>query len=176
LRRARAFGAPRTLGIALRTAGLVEGGDPGLERLAEAVTVLNRSEAVLELARALIDYGSALRRFGRRRDAREPLRRGLDAASRCGAVVLAQRAREELLAAGARPRRERISGAAALTASELRVARLAAEGLTKRQIAQALFVSMSTVSTHLGHVYAKLDINDRRQLASALIGDATPAA
>ena len=63
-----------------------------------------------------------------------------------------------------------MSGIDGLTASELRVARLAAQGLTKRQIAQRLFVSMSTVSTHLGHVYLKLDVNDREGLTSA-IGD-----
>jgi DNA-binding CsgD family transcriptional regulator len=176
LRLARAFGAPHALGIALRAAGLIDGGDRGLELLAEAVTVLNGSDADLELARTLIDQGAALRRAGRRRDAREPLRRGLDVASRCGALVLAARAREELVAAGGRPRRERISGTDGLTASELRVARLAAQGLTKRQIAQALFVSMSTVSTHLGHVYAKLDINHRDQLPSALAGEQGQAA
>jgi DNA-binding CsgD family transcriptional regulator len=168
LRLARAFGAPRALGIALRGAGLVERGEEGLALLAEAVAVLEGAEAELELGRALVELGAAQRRAGRRRDAREPLVRGLDLVSRCGATVLAARARDELVAAGARPRRERISGAASLTASELRVARLARDGLTKREIAQALFVSMSTVSTHLGHVYSKLGVNSRAGLASAL--------
>lgn len=79
-----------------------------------------------------------------------------------------RRAREELVAAGAKPRRERISGVESLTASELRVAQLAAQGLTNRQIAQDLFITMRTVSAHLGHAYAKLDIGDRAELAAAL--------
>jgi DNA-binding CsgD family transcriptional regulator len=78
--------------------------------------------------------------------------------------------------AGGRPRRERLAGAEALTASELRVAQLAAQGLTNRQIAQALFVSIKTVSTHLGHVYAKLDVTDRARLAAALPAKQTRAA
>jgi DNA-binding CsgD family transcriptional regulator len=168
LSRARAFGAPHALGVALRAAGLIEGANRGLEQLAEAVRVLDGSAFNLELARTLVEQGAALRRAGHRRDAREPLRRGLDLATRCGALALAARAREELRAAGARPRRERLTGVEALTASELRVARLAAQGLTNRQIAQALFVSMKTVSAHLGHVYSKLDVADRAELAAAL--------
>ncbi|MBV8219278.1 MAG: helix-turn-helix transcriptional regulator [Solirubrobacterales bacterium] len=112
-----------------------------------------------------------MRRLGRRRDARPPLRRALDLATRCGALGISRRAREELIAAGAKPRRERISGVEALTASELRVAQLAAQGLTNRQIAQALFITMRTVSAHLGQAYSKLDIADRAQLAPALSSD-----
>ncbi|MBV9165111.1 MAG: helix-turn-helix transcriptional regulator [Solirubrobacterales bacterium] len=69
---------------------------------------------------------------------------------------------------GARPRRTRVTGVEALTARELRVAQLAVEGLTNRQIAQALFVSQPTVATHLSHCYQKLDINSREQLPTAL--------
>ena len=173
---ARAVGAPHALGIALRAAGLIAGGNRGLERLAEAATVLERSGVDLELARTLTDQGAALRRAGRRRDARAPLRRALDLAMRCGAIALARRAREELVAAGAKPRRERISGVAALTASELRVAQMAAQGLTNRQIAQALFITMRTVSAHLGHVYSKLDISDRAQLPAVLSVERTETA
>jgi DNA-binding CsgD family transcriptional regulator len=175
LRLAREFGAPHALGTALRAAGLIEGGSRGLEQLAEAVTVLDGSGINLALARTLTEHGAALRRAGHRRDAREPLRRGLDLATRCGARALATRARGELIAAGARPRREPITGAEALTASELRVAQLAAQGLTNRQIAQALFVSMKTISTHLGHVYSKLGLTDRTLLAAALSAPRTAA-
>ena len=173
---ARAFGAPHALGVALRAAALIEGGQRGLEQLTEAVAVLDGSGINLELARTLTEYGAALRRAGYRRDARQPLRRGLDLAACCGGHALATRAREELVAAGGWPRRERLAGAEALTASELRVAQLAAQGLTNRQIAQALFVSMKTVSTHLGHVYAKLDVTDRARLAAALPAKRTQAA
>jgi DNA-binding CsgD family transcriptional regulator len=152
----------------LRAAGLIAGGDCGLDQLGEAVAVLDGSGINLELARALADHGAALRRRGNRRDARQPLRRALDLATRCSAPRLAGRVREELLAAGARPRRERIAGVEALTASQRRIAQLAAQGLTNRQIAQALFVSLPTVVTHLRHCYQKLDINSRQQLTGAL--------
>lgn len=125
---ARRFGAPRPLGVALRAAGLVEGGGPGIELLREAVSVLETSPAALEHARALIDLGAALRREGKRTAAREPLRRGLDMAHRFGAVLLERQAREELLASGARPRRTALRGVEALTPSEGRVAERAAEG------------------------------------------------
>lgn len=175
LRLARMFGARHALGTALRAAALIEGGTRGLEQLSEAVAVLDGSGINLELARTLTEHGAALRRAGYRRDARPSLRRGLDLAARCGGFAVAARAREELTAAGGRPRHEHISGVAALTASELRVARLAAQGMTNRQIAQTLFVSMKTVSTHLGHVYAKLEVTDRARLAVDLPAQRTRA-
>ena len=165
---ARAFGAPHALGIALRAAGMFAVGQDGIERLAQAVALLDGTQINLELARALTDHGAALRRAGYPRDAREPLRRGLDLATACGALTLAARAREELIAAGARPRRERVSGADALTASERRVARMAADGMTNRQIAQTLFITPNTVAVHLTHAYQKLDIQSRAQLTDAL--------
>jgi DNA-binding CsgD family transcriptional regulator len=167
---ARAFGRPRTLGISLRARGLVEGGQSGLALLGEAVKTLERSRAPLELARALSDYGAALRRAGRRVQARRELERALDLAHHCGGRRIAARARDELIAAGAKPRRDAITGRDALTAAELRVARLAAEGLTNREIAQALFITTKTAKGHLSHVYRKLDITRRGQLAGALTG------
>jgi tetratricopeptide (TPR) repeat protein len=115
---ARAFGLPRTLGISLRTAGLVEGGERGIELLRDAVRTLERSQSPLELARARTDYGAALRRAGRRVQARAELERALDLAHHCGARRIADRARAELIAAGAKPRRDAITGRDALTASE----------------------------------------------------------
>jgi DNA-binding CsgD family transcriptional regulator len=165
---ARSFGARRALGVALRAAGLVHDGEAGLALLEEALSVLEGSQSSLERARALTDYGAALRRSGNRASAREPLRRGLDLADRCGASALTRRAREELHAAGARPRRERIAGAEALTASERRVATLAAEGMSNREIAQTLFITVKTVKTHLGHTFQKLNIASRGELADAL--------
>lgn len=163
---ARAQGVPRAIGMALRALGLI--GDPGLDRLEEAVKVLEGSGSRIEFARALVDLGAAMRRARRRADAREPLGRGMDLAHRCGAAALEERAREELLATGARPRRYAVTGVEALTPTELRVARLAAEGRNNREIAQGLFVSMSTVGTHLGHAYQKLQIEGRHQLAEVL--------
>ena len=164
---ARDFGAPHTLGLALRGAALAPGGDAALRYLEESVEVLARSQARLELARSQCHLGSALRRTGRRAEARDVLRAALDGASRCGARPLAERTRAELLAAGAKPHRERTSGVAALTASERRVAELAVEGLTNRQIAQALFVTASTVEKHLASAYSKLDVAGRAELADA---------
>jgi DNA-binding CsgD family transcriptional regulator len=165
----RAFGARGPLGISLRVRGLVEPRAADLVLLQEAVAVLRDSGAVLEHARALVDLGAALRRAGRRSDSIVSLREGLSLAHECGASALAARAREELVTAGARPRRDALRGRDALTASELRTAELAAEGRTNREIAQALFVSLRTVETHLTHSYQKLSIHSREALASALV-------
>ncbi|HET7421498.1 MAG TPA: AAA family ATPase [Candidatus Dormibacteraeota bacterium] len=161
---ARVFGAPRALGIALRVNGLTLGGEPGLEMLQQSVNVLKTSPALLERAHSLAELGAALRRAGRRAEAREPLAEALDLAARCGARPLAARAREELSAAGARPRREWRTGVEALTPSELRVARLATEGRTNREIAQALYVTPKTVEGHLARAYGKLGISGRDEL------------
>jgi DNA-binding CsgD family transcriptional regulator len=170
---ARAFAAPRALGIALRAAGLACGGEQGLELLGASVDVLRRSPALLERAHSLAELGAALRRAGRRAAAREPLAEALDLAARCGARPLAARAREELKATGARPRREWRTGVEALTPSELRVARLAAEGKTNREIAHALYVTPKTVEGHLARAYTKLEISTRGELPQVLEGEKT---
>ncbi len=178
LARARELAQPRGIGVALRVCGLLAGGGTGIALLSEAAETLRASPARLELARALCDLGSAQRRSGQRSAAREPLREALELAQRCGAEPLAQRAREELLATGAHPRRERLSGPDALTPSERRVAELAAAGLTNREIAQALFVTTKTVGTHLGHIYRKLDLQGpraREQIGERLGGVADAA-
>ncbi|HEY1276643.1 MAG TPA: LuxR C-terminal-related transcriptional regulator [Thermoleophilaceae bacterium] len=165
---ARRFGAPGTVGHSLRALAAVQGGPAALELLEEAVRQSEQSQAALERARALIDYGSALRRAGRRRDAREPLRLGLDLAQRCGAAELAGRAMRETTAAGARPRRTAMEGLEALTARERQVAGLAAQGMSNREIAEALFVTVKTVEWHLKHTYAKLGVSSRRELRGAM--------
>jgi DNA-binding NarL/FixJ family response regulator len=171
---AHTWGTPRAIGMALRALGLTEGGARGLELLEEAARVLESSPARLEHARALADLGAALRRSKRPTAARDPLRRALDLADACGAGPLGQRARQELRAAGARPRRPRTSGVRALTASERRIATMAAEGLSNPEIAQALFITKKTVEAHLGNAYRKLDITSRTQLAAALRDRAEP--
>jgi DNA-binding CsgD family transcriptional regulator len=165
---ARAWGAPRAIGRALRVLGVVRGGDDGVALMREAVDVLAGSSARLEHAYALAELGAALRRGNRRAEAREVLATALDLAHRCGASALEERTRTELLATGARPRRVARRGVDALTPSERRVARMAADGLTNREIAQALFVTAGTVETHLSNVYRKLDLQARSQLAGAL--------
>jgi DNA-binding CsgD family transcriptional regulator/tetratricopeptide (TPR) repeat protein len=165
---ARSFGAPRALGVALRAVGLVKESTVGLKYLGEAAAVLKETQAKLEYARVLIDLGAALRRAGSRVESRGYLSEGMDVAYRCGALALSERARAELVVAGARPRRPVLSGRDALTASERRVARMAAEGLTNREIAQALFITTRTVEGHLTHVYRKLGIESRTELSGAL--------
>jgi DNA-binding CsgD family transcriptional regulator/tetratricopeptide (TPR) repeat protein len=165
---ARTWGAPRALGAALRAVGLVEGGKRGLALLEEAVQVLRESPAKLEHAKARTELGAAFRRANRRSEAREHLRHALELATICGAVPLVQRAETELLATGARPRRIHLRGIDSLTPSERRVAQMAAEGPTNREIAQALFVTPKTVEVHLSSVYRKLGIRSRSQLPTAL--------
>ena len=158
------FGAPRALGRALRVLAVVGAAPLRTERCRAAVAVLSPCEARLEYAHALCDLGASLRRERARRAAREPLREALDLAVRCGAAALARRAREELAASGARPRRLAQSGRDALTPAELRVARLAARGVANREIARTLVVTVKTVETELSHAYAKLGIRSRREL------------
>jgi DNA-binding CsgD family transcriptional regulator len=96
------------------------------------------------------------------------LRRAAEIADACGARGLRARALDGLAALGDRPRRLMFSGADSLTASERRIADLAAHGRSNRDIAQDLFVTPKTVENHLGRVYMKLGIKGRRELASAL--------
>jgi tetratricopeptide (TPR) repeat protein len=164
---AEAAGLARPRGIALRAVGLVAGGDEGIERLRESVAVLSCSPARYEHARSLVELGASLRRSGRRADSREPLEAGMELAYLCGAERLVGRARDELLAAGARPRKVVRCGFAALTASERRIVRLASEGRSNPEIAQALYVSVKTVETHLSSAYRRLDLSgpgSRRRL------------
>ena len=167
---ARRFGIAAATGAALRTLGMTVGGGEGVELLGEAVTLLEGTEARLDHARSLLELGAALRRQGVRTEAREVLRAALDVTARYGASGLADRAHEELVAAGARPRRNRrmLSGRESLTAGEDRVALLAAQGLTNREIAQRQFVTVKAVEWHLRNIYRKLDVASREELPAAL--------
>ena len=122
----------------------------------------------LEHARALADLGVALRHRRRISESREPLRQALDLAMRCHATPLAERAETELRIAGARPRRPQLSGIDALTTNERRVAAMAADGRSNREIAQALHVSHKTVEKHLTAAFRKLGVSARDDLPAAL--------
>jgi DNA-binding CsgD family transcriptional regulator len=163
---ARTWGAPGPIGRALRVLGTIER-DEGL--LDQAVEVLGGSTARLEHAKALAALGSARRRARRPTEAREPLRQALELADVCGAAGLVEEVRTELYASGARPRTTALQGVNSLTASERRVAALAADGQTNRDIAQGLFVTPKTVEVHLSNAYRKLGIRSRRELAAALV-------
>jgi DNA-binding CsgD family transcriptional regulator len=165
---ARRWGDPGAIGTSLRVLGLVQGGKEAIGLMREAVEVLASSEAQLEYARAVVDLGAALRRANQRVEARELLRAGVDLARTFGAFRLAERANDEIAATGARPRKVLQTGLDALTASERRVAQLAADGMSNREIAQALFVTIKTVEVHLSHAYRKLEIGSRGELDRVL--------
>ncbi len=169
---ARRVKLPRAVGVALRARAACESGAVREATLEQAVTHLQASPARLDLARTLIDLGGHLRRAGRRGDARPPLRRALELAHQCGAEPLIRLAGDELRVADGRPRSPWLSGAAALTPSELRVARLAGTGLTNQQVAETLFVTIKTVEMHLTSAYRKLGGSSRMELSHLLDGGA----
>jgi DNA-binding CsgD family transcriptional regulator len=168
LAEAERFGVELEIGRALRLVAHADGGKADDPHLIDAVTILRGSGSELELARALVDQGSALRRAGERSRSREPLREGMELAHRRGATGTVERARIELRASGARPRSVFRSGVDALTPSEHRVASLAADGLANAEIAQELFVTVRTVEMHLTASYRKLDVTSRADLRAAL--------
>jgi DNA-binding NarL/FixJ family response regulator len=165
---ARRFGAAPKLGTALLALGRAEQDGAAIALLEQAVAVLETTDAALEHARARVELGSRRRVDGDTAIARQDLSEGMELAHRCGATALTERARSELLLAGARPRRAAVSGPDALTSSELRIARLAAAGRTNKAIAQALFVTIRTVEMHLSNGYRKLQISSRAELPGAL--------
>jgi DNA-binding CsgD family transcriptional regulator len=165
---ARKVGLPGGIGVALHAAGLAIGNDEGLELLREAVSVLRRSAARLELAHTLADLGTALNGAGHRAQGRDAQRAAIKLAGQCGALALEESAMAALQAGPGRRARLELTGPGALTAAEWRVCRQAAEGLTNREAAQALFVTEKTIERHLSSAYTKLGIRSRVQLATAL--------
>jgi DNA-binding CsgD family transcriptional regulator len=139
-----------------------------LDELERALRILAASPYRWHQARAELDLGTALRRARERVRAREHLRAALDYAEREGVRHFAARARDELRLAGARPRRALLTGAESLTPAEARIARIAAEGRSNKEIAQALFLTIKTVEMNLVRAYRKLDISSRRDLPAAL--------
>jgi DNA-binding CsgD family transcriptional regulator/tetratricopeptide (TPR) repeat protein len=170
---ARRWGAPSTIAPNLRVLGLATAEEAPLR---EAVALLEGGPFRFELARCLLALGSHLRRTRRRSQARDPLRRALDLAHRCGAHPLLETARAELRACGARPRSPASSGLESLTASERRVAELVAGGQSNPQVARTLFISRSTVEAHLRSIFRKLEISSRHELAPLLAETETPPA
>ncbi|MFB9909054.1 helix-turn-helix transcriptional regulator [Allokutzneria oryzae] len=161
---ARAWGAPKPIGVALRELGLIKGGPSALALLAESRAVLKDSPCRLQYALSTAAVGVALRDAGHVTDAREQFRSAIELAYHCGAVHLAQEVEADLRASGGRPSGRTGDGVAALTPSERRVAALAAQGRTNRQIAEQLFVGLRTVEIHLTNAYRKLAISGRADL------------
>ncbi|HEX5608655.1 MAG TPA: AAA family ATPase [Solirubrobacterales bacterium] len=167
---AQRWGAPSTVATALRAAAAAEGGEEGIAMLEEAVAMQAHLPKRLFRVHALLELGEALRREGHRARAREPLREAFTLARQCGATRMARQAHAELEATGETLRRYTPIGVESLTPSERRVAELAASGMTNRQIAQSLFVTVKTVEAHLSAAYDKLDISSRGQLPGVLGG------
>jgi DNA-binding CsgD family transcriptional regulator len=119
-------------------------------------------------ARLQLTYGRWLRRERRVAESRDVLRAARDAFDALGATSWAELARQELRASGERSRRHLPEARDELTAQELQIAQLAADGLTNREIGRRLFLSHRTISTHLYRVFPKLGISSRVELGSAL--------
>ncbi|MGW2347315.1 ATP-binding protein [Actinacidiphila glaucinigra] len=134
----------------------------------EAVERLDRCRVTVHLARARLLYGEWLRRQNRRQDARAQLRTAYEMFSRFGAEAFSERARRELLATGETVRKRTGHADSELTGQEVQIAGLAKDGHTNAEIAAQLFISPRTVEWHLGNVFAKLGVSNRRQLRSAL--------
>jgi DNA-binding CsgD family transcriptional regulator len=165
---AQASGERASIGEARIVLGQLLDGPDAIAHLDAACATLTRSPFDWLLARARLEHGSALRRAGQRLRSRELLRSALDYAVRHGDADIARRARDELHVTGARLRNVYLSGAESLTPAELRIARLAADGLTNREIAQRLFLTRKTVEMHMSRCLRKLDISSRKDLPAAI--------
>jgi DNA-binding CsgD family transcriptional regulator len=123
--------------------------------------VVARARAAL--GRAHLEAGSAER-------AREELRTALDLADHCGSVGLASLVRAELVRAGGRPRRNRLTGPEALTPNERRTAELVAAGATNREVAETLFLTVRAVEAQMTSIYRKLGTQSRLELVRTVQG------
>ncbi len=132
----------------------------------------------LVLASALEDLGALSAREGRRDEAVDALGRALESYASCGATWDARRVRQRLRALGVRRRLATTDrpddGWGALTPTETQVAQLIGEGLTNKAVAERLFVSPNTVGTHVRHVFEKLGVRSRTELAARIARDAHP--
>ena len=138
----------------------------GIVAMATALELLDATGNRYEQARTRLCLGQLLRRHGKRAEAKGALMPALEAFAALGADGWAERARAELLATGIAVRRPTPSHGE-LTPQERTVAGLVANGLTNREIAQRLFVTTNTVETHVRHIFQKLDVSSRTQLAIA---------
>ncbi len=157
-------------GLLARSRALMTEDEAAQEQYCTAIRLLDRAGVSAEVARTRLLYGEWLRRRMRRVDAREQLRAAHQALTAMGAAGFAARARGELMATGETARRRVPEAATALTAQEVQIARLAADGLTNPEIGVKLFLSARTVEWHLRKVYVKLGVSSRRRLRDALPG------
>jgi len=173
---ARVGGNDWGLGVLARSQALLSEREVAEDSYREAIERLGRTELRPDLARAHLLYGEWLRRENRRVDAREQLRIAHDLFTTIGMEAFAERARSELQATGEHVRAHTVEARDDLTAQERQIAELARDGLSNPEIGARLFLSPRTVEWHLRHVFVKLGIKSRRELASALPGSDPEAA
>lgn len=168
LRRAEQKGRPWSLARAARVQALLAADDDVDAAFAVALDHHASAPEPFETARTRLLYGARLRRMRRRADCREHLRAALDELESLGARRWADVALSELDASGISVRRRETGPVVELTARELQIALLLAEGQTTRQAAAALFLSPKTVEYHLRHAYSKLGIGSRAELTERM--------
>jgi DNA-binding CsgD family transcriptional regulator len=164
-RQARQTGRALAHAAAERCRGLLAADKQVEANFQRALTWHDRVACPFERARTELCFGERLRRARRRSDAREPLRRALAGFEALAAAPWLDRTSAELRATGERARRRTPETADRLTPQELQVAQLIAGGATNREAAAALFVTPKTIESHLGHVYRKLGVRSRVELA-----------
>jgi DNA-binding CsgD family transcriptional regulator len=158
------------LHVAMRHARALLADDSRAEALYQAALEADLARWPFDRARALLAYGMWLRRQKRAVESRVPLRTARDGFDALGVVSWGDRARSELRAAGVTSRRRAPEARERLTAQELQIARMAAEGLSNREIGERLYLSHRTVGSHLYRIFPKLSISSRAQLSAALDG------
>jgi DNA-binding CsgD family transcriptional regulator len=164
--RATASGTSWALGLMARSQALMAEDPEPWYRL--AISRLEETTVITDLARAHLLYGEWLRRQKRQLDARAQLRHAYDMFTDMGAPDFANRARAELAAAGERVMRQAPGKTEDLTAQEGQIVRLAADGATNQMIAGQLFISSRTVEYHLTKAFRKLKVTSRQQLQTVL--------
>ncbi len=167
---AQAKGQPWSLARAFRGRGMLAGDGEFTAAFEQAIGCHELTPDVFELARTRLAFGERLRRARERVLAREQLRAALEAFEELDARPWAERARTELAATGEKRGPRDGDGVAELTPQELQIALLLAAGRTTREAAAALFLSPKTVEYHLRHVYQRLGIHSREELAARLAG------
>jgi DNA-binding CsgD family transcriptional regulator len=164
-RQAERTGRELAHAAAERCRGLLAGDEDVEAHFRRALAWHERVPCPFERARTELCFGERLRRANRRSDARQPLRRALAGFGALAATPWIDRTVAELRATGERVRRRTPTTADRLTPQELQVAQLIVQGATNREAAAALFLTPKTIETHLSHVYRKLGVRSRVELA-----------
>ena len=169
-----ASGPPWALPLLASSRGLVAGGEEATGHFEEALGLREQARP-FDLVRIQLLFGEHLRRQRRRTDSRAHLRAAVEGFERFRAAHWAERARTELRASGETARKRDPSAVDDLTPQELQIARFVAEGMSNKEVAAQLFLSPRTIDYHLRHVFAKLGITSRTQLARLPLAEASLA-